>query len=366
MQIALTKKLATAMKVDVPVRDESVDPLFTWTANWTSVWDNRSAEDMLVLVNHATRFVVAIYQVKQKDLKNVETMMTEAIRNTLYAMHFNKEMVDEYMRLAGEVAFVKNSDRKAAAHVSTAGRYCAFDVGNKYNGIDKMFADTVGATTSRMIVSDPSSRKGGFYPYEKMAEALAELTGKKIYQYKALELLVSLDLSIYQATRKLIVPAHLTFSQLHELLQKVFDWKNYHVYDFTIYEKDEEEHTARLVPYEEDLSYDETATLIEKQQLSEYITEKNEVIYTYDMGDNWQHRIELIREIDNYNQASPFLLEAKGQAPPEDVGGVPGFLEFRDIMLKEDHPEHESTKKWALFWSLELSDYQEQARVVHV
>lgn len=366
MQIALTKKLATAMRVNVPIADEEVDPLFTWTANWTTVWDNRHAEDMLVLVNHATRFTVAIYQVKRAALKNEEEMMAEAIRNTLYAMHFNKEMVDEYMRLAGEITFVKNSNRKATAWVSNAGRYCAFYVGNTYNGIDKMYADTVGADTSRLIVNSSISEEAGFYPYEKMGEALAKLTSKNTYQYKALELLITLDLSIYQATRKLIVPAHLTFMQLHELLQKVFHWQNYHLYDFTVYKKDEERQIARLVPFEESLAYDETATLIKEQKLSDFISKENEIIYTYDMGDNWQHHIELIQEMDNYDKESPYLVEVSGQAPPEDVGGVPGFIEYRDIMLNERHPDHERMKKWAVLWSPELSEWQKRPRVVFV
>ena len=56
MQIALTKKLAEAMGLKPsPVR-KVINPLLTWTANWTKVWDNRRTEDMLVLVNNATRF----------------------------------------------------------------------------------------------------------------------------------------------------------------------------------------------------------------------------------------------------------------------------------------------------------------------
>jgi|GEM_PF-2434272 len=66
---------------------------------------------MLVLVNNATRFTVAIYQVKRKDLKNVEKMMKVAIANTLFSMNLNPELVNEYMRLAGELEFVRNNSR---------------------------------------------------------------------------------------------------------------------------------------------------------------------------------------------------------------------------------------------------------------
>ena len=106
MQIALTKKLAEAMEIKPSHGRKVIDPLFTWTANWTKVWDNRRTEDMLVLVNNATRFTVAIYQVKHKDMKNVGAeMLTAAIRNTLLALNLNVEIIDEYLRLSGDVGF---------------------------------------------------------------------------------------------------------------------------------------------------------------------------------------------------------------------------------------------------------------------
>ena len=127
MQIALTRKLAEAMGVKPSTVHRVIDPLFTWTANWTRVWDNRRAEDMLVLINNATRFTVAIYQVKRKDMKNVGAeMMVAAIRNTLLAMNLNPEIVDEYLRLSGDVEFVVNRDRQFTAWVNKAGIECAF------------------------------------------------------------------------------------------------------------------------------------------------------------------------------------------------------------------------------------------------
>jgi len=98
MQIALTKKLADAMGLKLSAADEkTINPLFLWTANWTNVWSNLRTEDMLVLVNNATRFTVAIYQVKRKDLKSAEEIMKNAISHTLLYMNINPEIVSEYM-----------------------------------------------------------------------------------------------------------------------------------------------------------------------------------------------------------------------------------------------------------------------------
>ena len=88
MQIALTKKLAGALGLKLPATAEDPNPLFKWTANWMKVWENRKADDLLVLVNHATRFAVAVYQFKRKDLKNFDRIMRAAIENTMFAMNF--------------------------------------------------------------------------------------------------------------------------------------------------------------------------------------------------------------------------------------------------------------------------------------
>jgi len=363
MQIALTKKLADAIKTETPPANEDENPLFSWTANWITTWDNRKAEDMIVLVNHASRFTVTIYQVKRKDLKNIEEIMTIGIKNTLLAMNLNPEIVEEYMKKAGEVEFVKNSNRSATAWVNQSGRESAFYVGDMYNGIDTMFNDTIGTFISNTFVKSPNSNDY-ITPYEEMFQALSNFTGKPAYKYRAFELAVTLDLDIYKATRRMIVPADIDFRRLHNVLQSVFDWKDYHLFDFTIFDKNQTEPVARLVPFEENLDFDPIATLMENQTLADYLPKHEKLLYTYDMGDNWEHEIELVRVIDEHNEESPYLLEASGQAPPEDVGGVGGFQSFRDIMLNPDHPDHHEMKDWAGYWSPELKDYKKRPGVI--
>ncbi|MDD2619995.1 MAG: plasmid pRiA4b ORF-3 family protein [Syntrophomonadaceae bacterium] len=365
MQIALTKKLADAMGVNSPSVHENKNPLFSWTANWTKVWDNHRSEDMIVLVNNATRFTVAIYQVKRKDLKNVAEMIRTAISNTLFFMNLNPELVGEYMRLAGEVEFVQNRSRQTAAWVTKAGLDCAFYVGNEYNRIPKMYSDTVGVPANYRHVNYSGKNNEGFIPYRAMINALSDLTGKQAYKYRAFELLVTLDLEVYKAVRRIIVPADLEFVRLHKVLQSVFDWQNYHLYDFTIFDGNKRIPTARIVPFEEDLEYDEDAILMKGHTLSEFLPERKHMLYTYDMGDNWEHEIQLIRVIEDHDKESPYLLEASGQTPPEDVGGVRGFVNFHEIILNPNHPEYRGMKEWAKYWTTELSDWKRRPRVIH-
>lgn len=246
--------------------------------------------------------------------------------------------------------FVQNSSRQASAWVVKAGTGCAFYVEKEYNGIEKMFSDTIGVAANRAFVNYSGVNKEGFYPYEAMVNALCEVTGKQAYKYRAFELLATLDLDIYKAVRKIIVPAEIQFRQLHRVLQSTFEWRNYHLYDFTIFDRDKSKLITRIVPFEEALEYDKEAILMESHTLSEFLSEQNYIIYTYDMGDNWQHEIQLINVMDEYDKESPYLLEAISQAPPEDVGGVPGFIDFRTIMMNPNSPEYKEMQGIGL-WS---------------
>ena len=345
--------------------DETINPLFCWTANWINTFENRK-EDMVVMVNHATRFTVTIYGVKRNQFKKIEEKMIAAIKNTLFSMNLTAELVNEYIRLAGDVTFTSNHDRKMTVQVNRQGLEAAFVIGrtvNESRGAIK-FEDTLGRVVSKRPVNYSDKLGNSLIPDKEMIKALMELTGQPAYKYRAFELLVTLDLEIYKATRRLIVPADISFQRLHEILQDVFDWKNYHLYDFAIYDKKIDSPCARLVPDEEGLSYDDDAVLMDSHRLSEYLPEHKFILYTYDMGDSWEHQIELIRVIDKHNEGSPYLLEAIGQAPPEDVGGVGGFINFREIMLNPNHPEYVETKEWAGYWSPELREWKARPRII--
>jgi hypothetical protein len=368
MQIALTKKLAEAMSLKPTPADAAANPLFSWTANWTKVWDNRRTEDMLVLINNATKFTVAVYEVKRKDMKKVGAdMMIKAIRNTLLAMNANADIVDEYIRLAGEVEFAANKDRQLTAWLNHAGYECSFYAARKYESTPKVFDDAVATkyNCSPVRKVDKNDGTGREYepPFETMFAALVKLTGKPIYKYRAYELCATLDLKIYKAVRRIIVPANVTFSDFHIVLQRVFAWENYHLHDFAVLD-DNGETVATLVMDDESLEYAENGILEAGHALSEYFPRFKHILYTYDMGDNWEHEIELVRVIEEHNANSPYLLEAIGQAPPEDVGGVGGFINFREIMLNPEHEDYKDITEWAGYWTPELSEYKARAGVV--
>lgn len=140
--------------------------------------------------------------------------------------------------------------------------------------------------------------------------------------------------------------------------------RTHHLYDFTIFDGKTRKLLARIVSCRDALDYDEDAVFMEGHTISGFFPEHKYMTYTYDMGDDWKHRIRLVRVIENHDQESPFLLKASGQTPPEDVGGVMGFINFREIMSNPEHPEYEEMKEWSLYWSPDLEEWKQRPRLI--
>lgn len=367
MQIALTRKFADAAGIALVPPLAEANPLFSWTANWINTFERRK-EDMIVMVNNANRFTVTIYGMRRNRLKDIGSCMIPAIRNTLLSMNLNPEMVEAYIHQAGNPVFTANRDRKLTAWVNSQGLDAAFVVCDAVNESEDeiKYNDTLGRKVSRNIVNYSGKSADSFIPAEKMISALTQLTGMRAFNYRAFELLVTLDLQIYQATRRVVVPADMEFSQLHDLLQHLYRWENRHLHCFSFGDSRNGMSEIRLVMSEEDREYDADAIVETGHRLSEYFPRYSEAVYTYDMGDSWEHTVELVREIDHYGEESPWLLEASGQAPPEDVGGVQGYIEFLDTMSDRTHPDHEQMKGWAGYWTPGLSAWETKPRLIRV
>lgn len=72
-----------------------------------------------------------------------------------------------------------------------------------------------------------------------------------------------------------------------------------------------------------------------------------QLAYTYDFGDDWRHTvtIEAIADADPAVEY-PLYIDGTGRAPPEDVGGIPGFELFLDSIADPKHEQHHELKRW--------------------
>ena len=70
-------------------------------------------------------------------------------------------------------------------------------------------------------------------------------------------------------------------------------------------------------------------------------------LYVYDFGDDWRHDICIESVGDGEADVDyPAFVDGERRCPPEDVGGVPGFMDFLEAALDPLHVEHNEVVTW--------------------
>jgi hypothetical protein len=163
--------------------------------------------------------------------------------------------------------------------------------------------------------------------------------GRSCIAVNILQLKVTLKYVKPPIWRIIQVPDDISFYKLHRIIQEAFGWQDYHLFEFdckgiSIGKPDKE--------YGNDIK---NATRI---KVTNYLNEKDKLVYTYDFGDNWVHEIVIEKILQRVEGVKyPRCISGKRSCPPEDVGGVPGYEEFLDAIRDPDHPEHEEMIEWA-------------------
>lgn len=129
---------------------------------------------------------------------------------------------------------------------------------------------------------------------------------------------------------------------LHELIQAVMPWEDYHLYEFAIAERVYGE------PDPEDAVWGRKVYQAKGMQLGRLIQRGiTELHYTYDFGDNWQHRI-VFGHVKDADPAIDYLRFIAGErtAPPEAVGGPSCFMGFAKAIANHRDAQHKNMVRW--------------------
>jgi hypothetical protein len=138
--------------------------------------------------------------------------------------------------------------------------------------------------------------------------------------------------------RRLEILHDTKLEDLHKIIQTTMGWMNGHLHHFIV------GHDYYNPPSEHD-DFGINYTGIKVNRFLRSVG--NRIQYEYDFGDSWLHIIELEeikkKEKDiNY----PRCIKGKRACPPEDCGGIWGYMELVDIMKNPKHPEYEEMSEW--------------------
>jgi hypothetical protein len=139
--------------------------------------------------------------------------------------------------------------------------------------------------------------------------------------------------------RRLLVPESISLGDLHVVLQVSFGWTDSHLHQFI----------AKGKFYgQPDPEFGVNAINESRVSLGEVLAAaKDAMVYEYDFGDCWEHKIVLEKILANSEESSkPSCIAGSRACPPEDCGGVWGYANLMETIADPSHPDHEEMIEW--------------------
>ena len=360
---ALLDKLKIASSSLTPIEecDDGAEGFYSWHANIIPIGRRKA----VVFMNNRTRYLIVLYGMKAQDWKKIEQLFREGLYTALKVEGFTDEIINTYLENCGEVQYAKTAGRQMVGFLNQARE--AVEIHCEYLYEDSVIQDRISLFAGKYICNFGESGYG--YPIEMMGRALSTMVNRPEEEWRNLrrveryQLMVRLNLEKHDVWRRITIPSRASFRQLHEVIQKIYDWHDVHLHNFypmknvqkpalgahidenepilLIVEDADSEDMLFLEPGRYEV-FDERDIL-----LSEVFQAYSTCIYTYDLGDGWEHMITLEKVISDGEHTNAILLDGKGKRPPEDVGGEDGFEEYLQIVADENHPDYEDMIEWA-------------------
>lgn len=127
------------------------------------------------------------------------------------------------------------------------------------------------------------------------------------------------------------VPSVVSLSALHSILQVAFGWEDRHLHEWRIGD-------VYYGPDPEDDEVEDESDVT----LAELAPEDSAIRYDYDLGDGWEHLVEVV-SVEPYDATVPpvAVLDGARAAPPEDSGGPSGYEHLLDALANPEDLDHE-------------------------
>jgi hypothetical protein len=182
----------------------------------------------------------------------------------------------------------------------------------------------------------------GWFPDQDVkpqVEKATESKTKVVYRFK-----ITL-LQVAPPIWRRIEIGDVTLEKLHEMIQTAMGWSNSHMHQFEIGNVRYCNSRSMMDGFDdfEEIDYRgiRISDLIARHGI------KLRLRYEYDFGDSWLHQVILEKEMLSEPGVSyPRCIAGARACPPEDVGGVHGFVHFVEAITNPKHKEHREMMEW--------------------
>jgi hypothetical protein len=130
--------------------------------------------------------------------------------------------------------------------------------------------------------------------------------------------------------RRFLLRADANMLDLHIALQLVCGWENMHLFAFSTAD-------GEVIAAPPDDFGADMGPSAAKVTLAEVVADGHRrLTYLYDFGDSWEHEVVIGAEVESDDDVRLQLVDGVGTFPPEDVGGLGGWHDAREVVARHD------------------------------
>ncbi len=157
------------------------------------------------------------------------------------------------------------------------------------------------------------------------------------------QLKISLEGAKPPIWRRLLVPSDIKLDVFHLALQISMGWTNSHLHQFISMDRKFYGIQDDDFEFDDFKIEDESTTRLSKLLKAE----KDYLIYEYDFGDSWTHKVSLEKILAfDPGKKLPYCVTGKCACPPEDCGGIWGYADLIKLLENPEHEEYDDMLEW--------------------
>jgi len=359
MRIGCTKKLLDYLSLEPEETTEKDAPLFSFSANLLTL--NR--RKCVVVMNDASCCGFILYGVTAKDKKQIQQRIETGLRNMLASENYAQNVIDRYIADCGFPAVICKTQSRSA--VTRLNQFCGYV--SRLSGCfapDNPFQTILLPKINYEIKNKKEDKEKDYYvTYEELERLMRDKYGS-VFCCRA----GVFDVALMETSciRRVTVPLDFSLFYLHDVIQQLFLWENYHIHDFVLRLHKNGRAAKKAIDSQqwEDDDFSANCEILDESEvlLQDVFPSVDHIFYEYDFGDGWVHEIRLVNIIEDADIPAPVCELMTGDAPPEDCGGPHGFEELQKALKSPNDPKYRELYAWART----ACDYQKPIRAVNV
>lgn len=114
LTIQCTKKLMDYINKNISVKPDIQDKLFSWHAHLFII----QRKKYILIMNNQSRYNFVLGPLLKKDVKHLDELIIDGIRDNLKADGIEQSMIDEYLIQVNEFSYTKTSDRSIIGQIN--------------------------------------------------------------------------------------------------------------------------------------------------------------------------------------------------------------------------------------------------------